>query len=149
MSFWRKCSACKKEIPFLGAYQQCSISTCRKHNFCTVTCWDVHNGVMMHKSAWAEENHAPSENNEAGKPRRRIVGASSGSSKTIQSNSDIPKEVLIVASKLKQYVKAKHDLNTAGNVIEKLSDIIRYHCDEAVNKARSEGRKTLMDRDFE
>lgn len=61
--------------------------------------------------------------------------------------SDEP-EILVVASKLKQYIKLKHDLNTAATVFDALSDIIRFECDKAAEKARGEGRKTLMDRDF-
>ena len=57
-------------------------------------------------------------------------------------------EVLIVVSKLKNYVRAKSGMNTAGNVAPKVSDIIRNLCDEAVERARADGRKTLMDRDF-
>ena len=72
------------------------------------------------------------------KPAGRIVAA---------DNTDVPRDILIVASKLKSYVKSKHGMNTA-NVMDALSDIVRFHVDQAVEKAREEGRKTLMDRDF-
>lgn len=58
------------------------------------------------------------------------------------------KEVLIVVSKLKNYIRAQSGMNTAGNVGPRLSDILRGLCDEAVSRARQEGRKTVMDRDF-
>jgi len=58
-------------------------------------------------------------------------------------------EVLVVVSKLKTYIRSKADMNTSGNVAAKLSDIVRKLCDEAVEKARQDGRKTIMDRDFE
>lgn len=58
-------------------------------------------------------------------------------------------DVLVVVSKLKNYVRSKADMNTSGNVAPKLSNIIRRLCDEAIEKARRDGRKTLMDRDFE
>jgi histone H3/H4 len=58
------------------------------------------------------------------------------------------KEILVVVSKLKTYVKSSADMNTAGNVAERISDIVRGLCDEAVERAKSDGRKTLMDRDF-
>lgn len=58
------------------------------------------------------------------------------------------KEVLIVVSKLKNYIKAEAEMNTSGNVADALSDIIRKLCDQAIEAARSEGRKTVMDRDF-
>ena len=57
-------------------------------------------------------------------------------------------EVLIVVSKLKNYVRAKGGMNTAGNVAPRISDIIRNLCDEAIERARADGRKTVMDRDF-
>jgi len=57
-------------------------------------------------------------------------------------------EVLVVVSKLKNYVKTRSGMNTSGNVAEKVSDIVRSLCDEAIERARSDGRKTLMDRDF-
>jgi histone H3/H4 len=58
-------------------------------------------------------------------------------------------EVLAVTSKLKIYVKEKHQLNTAGNVPEKVSELIRKVVDAAAERAKADGRKTLMDRDFE
>ena len=57
-------------------------------------------------------------------------------------------EVLIVVSKLKNYIRDKSDFNTSGNVAPRLSDIIRQMCDRAIENARSDGRKTVMDRDF-
>ncbi len=147
-NYWRKCSTCKKEIGFNSIYQKCSVSTCRKNVYCTVTCWDVHNPIMNHKSAWAEEERAPSVNaasaQQSREPKRIIVS----SSKPQNSNSDYPKEVLIVASKLKSYVKDRYDINTSAGVMDKLSDLVRELTDRAVANAKTEGRKTLMDRDF-
>ncbi|MDH3198269.1 MAG: hypothetical protein OEO21_08515 [Candidatus Krumholzibacteria bacterium] len=57
-------------------------------------------------------------------------------------------EILIVVSKLKNYVRDKSGFNTAGNVAPKLSELLRHMCDEAIQRAREDGRKTLMDRDF-
>lgn len=58
------------------------------------------------------------------------------------------KEVLIVVSKLKKYVKESSGMNTSSAVAEVLSEKIRALCDQAVETARSDGRKTVMDRDF-
>ena len=58
-TYWRKCGSCKKEIGFNTIYQSCSVSSCSKFVFCSVECWDMHNPVMNHKSAWAEENRSP------------------------------------------------------------------------------------------
>jgi hypothetical protein len=59
------------------------------------------------------------------------------------------KEVLVVVSKLKNYVREASGMNTSGNVAAKVSDLIRALCDQAIEKARGDGRKTLMDRDFD
>jgi len=72
--------------------------------------------------------------------------ASAGTPATLAT--DVPREVLIVASKLKQYVKARSGLNTSDAVMERLSDLVRRLCDDAIMRASEEGRKTLMDRDF-
>lgn len=58
------------------------------------------------------------------------------------------REVLVVVSKLKNYIRDEGSMNTAGNVAPALSDIIRRLCDQAIANARKEGRKTVMDRDF-
>ncbi|MEZ4281563.1 MAG: hypothetical protein R3F21_18310 [Myxococcota bacterium] len=57
-------------------------------------------------------------------------------------------EVLVVASKIKAYIKDKGDMKTSANVLEVLSDRLRSMCDQAVESARSDGRKTVLDRDF-
>lgn len=139
-NYWRKCGACKKEINLATKYYQCSISSCKKFAYCSVDCCGQHQTVMNHKNSWAEENISPSSNDTG--PSRRLIT----SKKSI--NSANTEDILIVASKLKKYIKDKHDINTAANVMPKLSTLVRHLCDEAISNARQEGRKTLMDRDF-
>jgi histone H3/H4 len=146
---WRHCGSCKKEIGYNSIYQVCNVSSCKKLVFCSVDCWDLHNPVMNHKSSWAEENRSPKyaetgTENSTGTPRRILINNSS--SKIINENEN---EILIVASKLKQYIKDKHDMNTSANVMDVLSKYVRNISDRAALHAKSEGRKTLMDRDFE
>ena len=62
------------------------------------------------------------------------------------SNSD--KEVLVVTSKLKKYIRSSAGLSTAANVAPALSDAIRNMCDQAIENAKADKRKTVMDRDF-
>ena len=57
-------------------------------------------------------------------------------------------EILVVASKVKQFVKAKSDLNTSASVMEALSKIVESELSQAIERAKADGRKTLMDRDF-
>lgn len=151
-NYWRKCGSCKKEIGFNTIYQVCSVSTCRKMVFCSVDCWNQHNPVYNHKSSWAEERRSPRKEDyqrelDQDAPRRIIVQP-----KSISVNEDrgaVSEDVLIVASKLKAYIKDKYDMNTSANVMEALSHHVRRLTDEAVEKARAEGRKTVMDRDYE
>jgi hypothetical protein len=58
------------------------------------------------------------------------------------------REVLIVVSKLKKYIRARSGMNTSDAVVPVLSDHLRRLCDEAIANATRDGRKTVMDRDF-
>ena len=157
-NFWRRCSSCKKEIALDAAYWVCSVSSCNRKGssyvFCTVGCWDAHVPVMRHREAWAEEKRAPTSHSESdgGAAKRTVVRRSSapGSAKPTAApgRDDLPTDTLIVASKLKAYIKARADMNTSDGVLEELSDIVRGLCNEAIDRAREEGRKTVLDRDF-
>lgn len=63
--------------------------------------------------------------------------------------SEDKKEVLVVASKLKNYIKTESGMNTSSSVFEALSEKVRMMCDRAIQNAKDSGRKTVMDRDFE
>ncbi len=58
------------------------------------------------------------------------------------------KEVLVIVSKLKKHIRSVSGMNTAANAAPALSDIIRNLCDQAIERAKADGRKTVMDRDF-
>lgn len=62
--------------------------------------------------------------------------------------SEDSKEVLIVASKLKKFIKEEAGLNTSSSVIEVLSNRVRKICLDAIQSAQSDGRKTVLDRDI-
>ncbi len=66
----------------------------------------------------------------------------------IMTDGNIEKEILIVASKLKNYIRNKSGMNTSAAVVDVLSDKIRDLCDHAIETAKQDGRKTVMDRDF-
>lgn len=57
-------------------------------------------------------------------------------------------EVLVVASKIKKFIKDKGDMNTSGAVMEVLTKIIEKECQKAIESAKQDKRKTVMDRDF-
>lgn len=145
-NIWKKCGSCKKDISFGSVYQKCSVSTCHKLIFCSVDCWDQHVPVMNHKNAWAEEEVAPHSNQEIESGRRILV--TSKSTESPLSSSELDQDILIVASKLKNYIKEKHGLNTSAEVMDKLSQIVRKISDQACQNSISQGRKTLMGRDF-
>ncbi len=60
----------------------------------------------------------------------------------------VPRDVLVVVSKLKSYIRAISGMNTSDDVVGPLSDRLRLMCDDAVERARDDGRKTVMARDF-
>ena len=146
-NYYRKCSSCKKEIGFGKIYQVCEVTSCRKHAFCSVNCWNLHNEVMNHKNAGAIEERAPFTPFNEDQPKRIIVKPPTENSSNDKSTT-MDAEILIVASKLKQYIKEKYDLNTSADVMNVLSDIVRKKADEACKHAIQSGRKTVMDRDF-
>jgi len=159
-NYWKKCSSCKEQIGFKTEYYSCSVSTCSSKRtgyvFCSVSCWEQHLPFARHKDAAAISNISGSSHemeNLVERPKRRIV-LQSHSTKT-SSGSTLSKrpagvnhEILIVVSKLKQYILDRADMNTAGNVMNVLSQLLRHECDKAIDSARQEGRKTVMDRDF-
>jgi histone H3/H4 len=150
-TYWRKCGSCRKEIGFNTIYQVCSVSSCSKLVFCSVNCWDQHNPIMNHKAAWAEENRSPRKENAVAEPAegvRRVIISQKNVSEEKKISSENDQEILIVVSKLKQYIKDKFEMNTAASVMDVLSQEVRKMTDRAAENARREGRKTLMDRDF-
>lgn len=160
--FWRKCSACKKNLAYEAKYYECSVSTCSRKRtgyvFCSVSCWDTHVPGAGHRDAGAIEKKSPTyqqwlseDSAEASSvsPKRILIANPSQSNSTIKtSTSSMENEVLIVVSKVKQYIKDCADMNTAGDVNEVLSEMIRRSCDQAMQSARADGRKTVMARDF-
>lgn len=166
---WKPCSTCKKPIPHGGRWFKCSVSTCNSGRFqlafCSVTCWDAHSPAMNHRSnVWAIEERVPAAESapamaastltitprSAGlthspkpqpeSPERRLVRA--------PTEAREPEEVLIIASRLKDYVREQSEFNTSADVFDALSDIVRDATRDAIAHARSEGRKTVMARDY-
>jgi histone H3/H4 len=152
-NLWKKCSACKKTILLGSQYYECSVSTCTSERtgyvFCSVGCWEAHiPGANHRSSAGAIEKYAP-KTLEA----RRIIptasAASTGSSaSTTGKSSSMSHEVLVVVSKMKQYIRDTSDFNTSEDVNQVLSNMVRIACDRAIEKAKAQGRKTVMAKDF-
>lgn len=67
----------------------------------------------------------------------------------MENENESKTEVLVVASKIKNYIKEKAGMNTSAAVMEVLSNRVRQLAEQAIENARREGRKTVMDRDFQ
>lgn len=59
-----------------------------------------------------------------------------------------PTDVLVVASKLKAYVREGSGFNTSDRVLLVLSDVLRKLCDDAIRNAKRAGRDIVTDRDL-
>ena len=172
---WLRCSACKNPIPYNATHWVCSVSTCNRSRtrlvFCTVSCWDSHVAMLRHRDAWAVEAKAPTkdawerelaENPPEAAPAaapmpaapRRVVGAptptaapaptASGDGPALQAAE---REMLIVVSKMKKYIKERSGMNCSDAVAEGLSDHVRALCDDSIRAAARDERKTVLDRD--
>ncbi len=64
------------------------------------------------------------------------------------SDEQESQEILVIVSKVKNYIRTRAGLNTAGNVAPVLSNAVRQMCNLAIESARNDDRKTVMDRDF-
>lgn len=143
---WKPCSVCKKPIPAGGKWYKCSVSTCnatsKQFAFCSMGCWDAHVATMNHRpGVWATEERAPLAAVGGSQPERRLVRGPG-------SSPERPDEVLIVVSRLKDFVREQADFNVAGDVADVLSDLVREAVVDAIRHTRAEGRRTLMARDF-
>jgi len=58
-------------------------------------------------------------------------------------------DTLVIVSKVKAYVKKHAQMNTSASAADALTKIVKDACDRAIENARSDKRKTVMDRDFE
>lgn len=164
---WTRCSSCKDPIGFATRYYVCSVSTCNRKRtgmvFCSVSCWEAHLPLMRHREAAAVERTAPTlaaweaerdEERETGdapaaaETRARRVVAAGAEARRESSDETLPRDVLVVVSKLKKYIRARSGMNTSESVTDALSDHIRRICDEAIRNAGRDGRRTVLDRDL-
>jgi histone H3/H4 len=58
-------------------------------------------------------------------------------------------ESLVVASKVKKYIKDKEGLSTSSQAFDQLTYRVQKACLQAIENAKSAKRKTVMDRDFQ
>ena len=62
-------------------------------------------------------------------------------------NTDV-EESLVVASKIKRYVKESAQMATSSQSFDQLSARIQKICEASANKALTDKRRTLLERDF-
>jgi len=145
--------------------------------FCSVACWDSHLSTLRHREAWAVEERAPSRAEWAAgqhasatpaarseaptaplhrvapdavpAPVRVVPSAPppSGVPAALTFSSAYERDMLIVVSKLKKYIKDRSGMNTSDAVADVLSEHVRLICDDAIRAANADGRKTVLDRD--
>ena len=144
---WRRCSACKNDIALKSIYWVCSVSTCNRARtalvFCSVDCWEIHLPTERHREAWAIEEQAPATPDPPeGAPRKRKSSSATGGHTAVDAG-----EILVVASRLKAYIRQHDGYNTSNSVLPVLSQAIRKICDEAIRNARQAERQTVLDRD--
>ena len=161
---WRRCSACKNDIKLLSVYWVCSVSTCNRARtalvFCSVDCWEIHLPTERHREAWAVEARAPKVPDPASGSREGVLrmrttsghgpvsGTVSRRPPAAAEDESSPTDILVVASKLKDYVRERAGFNTSDRVMLVLSDVLRKLCDQAVQSARKSGRDTVIDLDL-
>lgn len=165
ITFWKKCSSCKKEIDFDTVYKLCSVSTCRGKRtglvFCSVACWDSHLGFAKHRESHAEEHTSPSRaaymnSLESEQPsrepvRRKIVSSAASPAKPAlkTSTGSYNVDTLVVVSKVKNFIKDQSGFSTSQCCIEALTQKVMQECLKAMEQAQASGRKTVMGRDVE
>lgn len=57
-------------------------------------------------------------------------------------------DVLVVTSKVKKFIKEKGQMNTSAETVDILSKAIEKLCEKGIESAKSDGRKTVMERDI-
>lgn len=143
--------------------------------FCSVDCWEIHLPTERHRQAFAVEARAPrvpdppdgASRTRATSGHGLVSGPGSASTSGLQPGRPIgaislvrrasaasaadessPTDILVVASKLKEYVREGSGFHTSDRVMLVLSDVLRNLCDQAISNARRAGRDTVLDRDL-
>lgn len=153
--FFRVCSTCRTPIAFESKYFQCSVSTCNRKRmplyFCSVSCWDAHQADARHRDAGAVEATAPTQvewAREREEQQRVEKQSEAGPVEMQRVTGAASRDILTVASRLKDYVRDRSQMSTSDRALSLISDHLRELLDQAILSAGRDGRKTVMDRDF-
>lgn len=166
---WKRCNICKSPIAYQAEYFVCTVSTCNRKrtglNFCSLPCFEAHLPTARHRDAWAERQRAPSASEWRASLAAEAAPAASAPAANASTAAQSPepqrarpaptpegnadeREILVVVSKLKKYVRDWSGMNTSDAAMHVLSDHLRELCREATRQAGADGRRTLLDRDF-
>lgn len=162
--FWRRCSNCKSEIALGARYWICSVTTCHRVRapiqFCKPDCWAVHNEIENHRDGWAVEKAAPTTGDAAAPaaapaPRAAVSSAPAPRAAAVSSPTRPAPgppggdggDILVVASRFKEFLAEVHGVRCSDDVFDPLSEHLRRLARESLDAARRAGRKTLLDRD--
>ncbi|MCW5808068.1 MAG: hypothetical protein KIT31_37295, partial [Deltaproteobacteria bacterium] len=84
-------------------------------------------------------------------PIRRVVGeaapAAAAAMEGVELHDTFDKDILIVVSKMKKYIRDRSGMNCSDAVAEMLSEHVRVLCDDSIRAAARDERKTVLDRD--
>jgi hypothetical protein len=80
-------------------------------------------------------------------PPRRVVGEAPPAPGGVALQDVSDRDMLIVVSKLKKYIKDRSGMNCSDAVAEVLSDHVRALADDSIRAAGRDERKTVLDRD--
>jgi hypothetical protein len=158
---WRKCTTCKKLIGFNQKYWVCSVSTCNRQRtglvFCNLSCFDAHVPVLNHRDAGAFEKRSPSEaewkREQEGQSAKPTAPAPKPAATPGPSTANAPSrgpteaEILVVVSKVKEYIRKRSGMNTSDAVMRRLTTWVIRWSEEAMKNAKQAGRETVLDRD--
>jgi len=83
---------------------------------------------------------------------RRVVGdatpAVAAQLEGVRLTEVVDKDILIVISKMKKYIKDRSGMNCSDAIADVLSEHVRVLCDDAIRSAARDERKTVLDRDI-
>ncbi len=80
--------------------------------------------------------------------RRQVITTASAAAPSGPAlSTTFDRDVLIVVSKMKKYIKDRSGMNCSDGVADMLSEHVRALCDDAIRMAGQDGRKTVLDRD--
>src|SRR5262245_43483385 len=117
--------------------------------------WAAEEAARERAQAQADDEHEPPTKphfptGAAPAPARRVAIEPPLARAALGTSSELTaadREILVVVSKLKKYIKDRSGMNTSDAVADAISDHVRAICDESIRAAGADGRKTVLDRD--